>query len=394
MHRHIIARIVWRDKPENIQCQVHRGAVLRLEQTSEHITFLEVSLDEDQREDSVVFVTSSLRNFSFFPANVKPGWPMIVPAWGIAVTDAQDTRAYDQILSDMQALHLPKSQDQWRNTPETTFSEAAAATKELRCLSFLGITRDMRTFDIGFRMDAKETDLHSWIRPTMAGSPIVREKQTVKYEYSVGRAPSCKNTVRRRCEEGYLPIVNAVYIDEGVDYHMQLFCSMEKTPLTRETLAGTNCYVAYTNAPISNPVPNQALMEPYNPQEETVIYMKIEAVNTCATPKYCYVNAPYPDGVNPLFQGSGYGGDNPFVNLDPHTGFACYKTTGLAYMAATVNGQPISKLETALLLAPGEHARFEFKIPHAPLSGAYGRAEPTKPPAAAGRMPRLLEKPS
>ena len=159
-----------------------------------------------------------------------------MPAWGVAVTDAQDPRTYAQILADMQALQLPKSQDQWRNTPETTFDEAAAATKELRCLSFLGVTRDMRTFDIGFRMDVKETDLHSWIRPTMAGSPIEREKQTVKYEYSVGRAPSCKNTVRRRCEEGYLPIVNAVYTDEGVDYHMQLFCSMEKTPLTKEKI--------------------------------------------------------------------------------------------------------------------------------------------------------------
>jgi hypothetical protein len=95
--------------------------------------------------------------------------------------------------------------------------------------------------------------------------------------------------------------------------------------------------------------------------DETVIYLRIEAVNTSKAMKYAFVRVPQPN-VSTIPER-----DPKIVSVDEN-GFNSFKESGRVFMVATVNGQPATDIEYSVLLGPGEKAVFEFKIPHMPIS--------------------------
>jgi hypothetical protein len=92
-----------------------------------------------------------------------------------------------------------------------------------------------------------------------------------------------------------------------------------------------------------------------NQPEETVLYFQAVAVNGARTPKYAFFKNAYPDGVT--------AGE---WSLDARTGLSSYKS-GRVFAAARLNGQPLAGEEAAILLKPGETARFELFLPHRPI---------------------------
>ena len=65
------------------------------------------------------------------------------------------------------------------------------------------------------------------------------------YHFAYGRGEACLEAlVERRLEEGVLPILHGLVDNEDVKYHFTTFASLERSPLTAETLRGTHFLVA------------------------------------------------------------------------------------------------------------------------------------------------------
>jgi len=68
------------------------------------------------------------------------------------LTATEDTRSYAAIEKDIRSKGLLTELQQTNLDPEESFERAAAATTELHCETFLGLSRDMRIFSLDFLM--------------------------------------------------------------------------------------------------------------------------------------------------------------------------------------------------------------------------------------------------
>jgi hypothetical protein len=95
--------------------------------------------------------------------------------------------------------------------------------------------------------------------------------------------------------------------------------------------------------------------------EETVLCLRVRAVNTAAVPRYAWFRAAWPStagGHTP--QSEGY-------SLDPRTGFTVFPG-GRVYAISRLDGVPVSSQEMAILVKPGEAATYELLLPHRPIA--------------------------
>ena len=176
-----------------------------------------------------------------------------------------------------------------------------------------------------------------------------------------GRGAGCAINIQRRLEEGVLPILHADQDDGAVSYHMTTFVTLEKSPLTASTLRGTHFLVAdefsaghmHTEKDKAIVVANKE-NETTGREEETVCLIRVEAVNTGATPHYAFLTSLAPYGYS-------YG-----IKQRPYDGARGYGWTesGHVFSVNRLNGQPMPQTEVAVLLAPGEKAVVEIAMPH------------------------------
>ena len=89
-----------------------------------------------------------------------------------------------------------------------------------------------------------------------------------------------------------------------------------------------------------------------NRTEETVIHVRITAVNTAAVPRYAFFKSPQPS------TGS--------YDFDHSSGLGVYKN-GRVFLTGRLNGRPLSQEEVAISIEPGKAAQFEFFLPHRPI---------------------------
>jgi len=368
MSNHAV-KILWKNPVEHINVICADGErIIAPIATSEKLNSVVAVFDlpVDMNDNCIISVKSEFASFSFFLRDVCCDWPIFIPEYGVVVTESADNRTYEDVEQDIAKKKLVIKQKKYNLFPESNYEQAAQLSRELKCPTIHGIAGDMRVFDVGFKGVCRPSDRHCWIAPRLAGTAVDRGGyNNVRYEFSVGRGFSSINDTKRWNEERVLPIINAVCSEESVGYNIQMFCASERTMI--ESAEGSNCYVAYKFSPISNPVPwlNEDVIDnELNREYEVVAFLRIIAENTADTLKYCFVSSPFPDAIDPLFHGSGYGGENPIANLDGKTGIAYFKNTGEAFMTATLNGKPLKQFENAVLLAPGEKAVFEYYIPH------------------------------
>jgi hypothetical protein len=326
---------------------------------------LELSLAEPaERAEKrpVVTVQTDTRPFSFFLHDVDARTPILIVPYGVAVTEASDRRGYEEIRHDVSSRGLRTGLQRIADEPEETFERAATAVRSLKCQTWLGLGRDMRLFAVGERLD--------WIQPRFHAVTVTlpeMENRPASCQIRFGRGWGPVEGIARRLEDGVLPILHGTLVDGDVRYELTAFVSLETSPLDAGHLRGTDSLVADGHADGHMfTAPQQVLFEKLLPEErdrdeETVLFLRVRAVNTAAVPRYAWFRGAWPEtegGHTP--QARGY-------SLDPSTGFTVLGS-GRVYAVSRLNGQALDRQETAVLVEPGEAATHELVLPHRPVS--------------------------
>ena len=311
---------------------------------------------------AVITVRTRTRPFSFFLNDVDARYPILIAAYGVAVTKASDQRTYDEIRRDVSSRGLMTGLQRIAAEAEETFERAASKVRSLKCQTWLGLGRDMRLFAVGERVD--------WIQPRFHADAVTLPEwpdRPVSCQIRMGRGWGPVESISRRLEDGVLPILHRTLVDGDVRYDVTTFVSPEKSRLVAENVRGTHYLVADGHADGHMfTEPQRVLFETLRPaemnrDEETVLYLRVEAVNTAAVPRYAWFRGAWPlteAGQTP--QAEGY-------SLDPETGFTVLES-GRVYAVSRLDGGPLSTQEVAVLVKPGEKATYELLLPHRPLS--------------------------
>ncbi len=304
---------------------------------------------------AIVTVKTARSPFSFFLRDVRKDFPIYIPAYDAVVTDASDSRSFEQIERAVRARRLRSKLEVAADGPEADYESAAGNTRALSCQTWLGLSRDIRIFGVSERLD--------WIQPRFHGYevplPETGDKPT-RYNFLMGRGWGAADKITRRLEDGSLPILHGTLVDDDITYNLTAFVTLESTPLSRANLRGTHFLVAdgyglghmFTKD-------QQALHDSLKPTEmnqpeETVLYVRISATNTAAVPRYAFFKNPAPGAARSF-------------SFDGSNGLGVYKS-GRVFAVSLLNGKPLASEEVAVDLKPGETAELEFRLPNRPIS--------------------------
>ena len=327
---------------------------------------------------TLVTIENNYRSFSFFLRDVHRAYPLYIPDCAAAITTADDPRSFANIAHSFDRPDLLTRLQRLQVEPEESFETAAAAVRrQPNCPTWLGLSRDMRTFLVNFRQDGEVWD---WIQPQFHSTAVTlpeNEAKPVRYNFFIGRGVGCVQPVRRWLEDGMLPILHAEITDGDILYHAAAFASLEyRDLLDHQTgtvqLRGTHYLIADSYGFGNMQTESQAqerdrrLPQEMERDEETVLYLRVEALNTAPVPRYAWMKTPVPDAFHV--------GTTLLVQYQFADGFASYSTAAgepdRIFLAAKLNGSAMPQEEIAVLLQPGEKATFDIFLPHRPLSPA------------------------
>lgn len=310
--------------------------------------------------------------FSFFLRDVRRDMPIWIPEYQVAVTGSDDKRTYDQIEADIRVSNRLSKIAKYESEPEESFEKAATYTRDMPCVTWMGLSRDIRMFEVRPHLVVNSGSAWDVIRPMFHYTAVTLPEigdVPVEYNYFAGRGIGCRNDMVRRLEDGVLPMLNITSVDGEIAYRQKLFVTNEVSALTMASLHGTHYLVSDRHAKSPTPrTPEQqaetdrVLHSEIERNEETVMYLRVVAENISAAPKYAYIRIPQPN-VNVYVES----GKPIRVELDKE-GLNSYTESGRVFMTASINGEPLTDVEYAVLLAAGETVTWEFRIPHRPIS--------------------------
>lgn len=317
---------------------------------------------------SLVTVREESNPFSFFVRDVNRACPIIIPAYGVAVTEQDDPRSYDDIAAWNAQRGLVSNLHRMALEQEESYENAAKHTRNLPGQTWLGLGRDMRIFGAGFRSVGADNSIErlwDWVQPRFHGYevPLPENNNTpVRYTYMVGRGLGCEQQLSRRLEDGVLPILHGQLIDDDITYEYIAFVSLEASP--PEKLRGTHFLVADKYSHGQMFTAEQAttcenlLAEELSQPEETVFYLQVNAVNTASTPRYAWLKSVFPQGVA--------------YSFEREHGYGSYSAERI-FAITKLDGVPLPQEEIAVLLQPGESVRFDTYVPHQPIGRERAR---------------------
>jgi hypothetical protein len=230
----------------------------------------------------------------------------------------------------------------------------------MECPTWLGISRDIRIFEIATPQDMDQ------IIPRNAPLPVSLPElnnASITYSYMTGRGVGVEDNLVRRLENGVLPILTTSKTDGEIEYLTTTFVSLESSSLSGNKIYGTHYLVADSSSYGHMFTKDQkekvisAIKAGTEKAEETVLFFRTEAVNRSATPRYAWFRTVRP--------GSGWWQKISY-RYDRSTGFSVFPS-GRVFGISKLNGKPLPDEEIAILLKPGEKAIFEFFIPHEPI---------------------------
>ena len=354
---------------------------------------------------SIVTVANNFRSFSFFLRDVTAKHPIYLPDCSVVVTSSDDSRSYAEIARSVNTSGLRTRLQGLQAEPEELFESAELAVRrQPNCPTWLGLSRDMRSFLVNFRENGEVWD---WIQPQYHSTPVSlpeNESKPVRYNFFFGRGIGCEQNLKRWLEGanlpspqpspegrgnlgqqaseegGSLPIIHAELSDGDILYHATVFASLEyRDLLERQTgmpnLRGTDYLVAdsfgfgnmQTDAQVLER--ERRLPQEIERDEETVLYMRIEASNTANVPRYAWIKLPVPNAFHV--------GTTLLVQYQFSDGLAYYpsKTGGVDRIFLTAKMKismgeflPMPQEEVAILLQPGENVVVDIFLPHRPLT--------------------------
>lgn len=326
---------------------------------------LELSLDGTRIDPgpgaTVVTVHSGNNSFSFFLRDVSSEYPIYIPDYNVIVCPAEDARTYTRTENEIKGRRLKTNLQKIEADPEESFDSASVHTRNQVCPTWLGISRDIRIFEIGIPQDM---DI---IIPRMASSPVKLQgsgNSEVTYGYLAGRGQGVENNTVRRLDEGVLPILHTTKTDGDIEYRTITFVTLEKTGLENGIEFGTDylfadsCSYGHMFTPRQEERLRIVAAKESQKTEETVLYFRARAKNLTTVPRYAWFRTVRP--------GSGWW-DKRKYHYEAKTGLSIYPDESV-FGVSLLNGQPLPNEEIAVLLKPGEEAVFEFRLPHSPLS--------------------------
>jgi hypothetical protein len=326
---------------------------------------IEISLKEVKTATgsgaSLVSIRTGNNSFSFFLRDVSADYPIWIPQYHVVVCPSGDKRSYRQIEMEIKNRGLQSKLQRMENEAEESYDSAAKHTRDQNCPTWLGISRDIRIFEMGLPQDMET------IIPRMASADMYlpETKNTpVTYSYLAGRGQSVEPNAPRRLEEGVLPILHSSLLDDGIEYYSTSFVSLESSPLNANTPIGTHYLVAdsssyghmFTREQVE--IVKSRIHDELIKSEETVLYYRVVATNTNPVPRYAWFRTIKPGRA--WWDRLGY-------SYNRESGFSSY-ATGRVFGISKLNGRPLPDEEIAVLLKPNEKAVFEFFLPHSPVS--------------------------
>ncbi len=323
---------------------------------------------------TVITVDNQPNAFSFFLRDVTSDYPIYIPAYGVMVLRADDPRSYEDVERAVLSRKSKTKIQQLTDSPEeASFASVENRTRDMSVPTWLGTSRDFRIFQITEALSDQSPGEANIISPRRSVSAVTLPEagdQAANYLYTVGRGVGVQDNISRRLDQGSLPILHSTLTDDDIQYHSTTFVSFEKSALSLGSRFGTDFLVAdsHSGGHMFTEDQKQLLAERQgevlNPDEETVLYFRSEAVNTGTVPRYAWFKAPRP--------GTGWHHRNEYT-FDATTGFSTY-ASGRVFCISRLNGEPLQNEEIAVLVAPGEKVVFEFCVPHSPVDSARATA--------------------
>lgn len=313
-----------------------------------------------------VTVHNGERSFTFFVRDVRSDQPMLVDLYGVMVVPAADSRSYDEVAGAIRSRGTRGIRERIESEPEESYANACAGNRDERCPTWLGLSRDLRFFEVGHHA---HSGYWGYVQPRFHSVlPTIPELDNKPYflNYVVGKGDACRHDMTRRLDDGYLPILHATQREDEIAYHLTAFATLEKSPLSAKRLRGSEWQACYphTNGHMLKPEELESIKglmakETVGREEETVLCIRVEAVNSGATPAYAWFKTPTCQAVGHWLPATG-------VSFDPARGASRFPT-GRVYAVSRLNGRPAPAEEMAVLLQPGATATLEILIPHQPI---------------------------
>ena len=340
---------------------------------------LEVEL-ADIKNDAGAYATrirvnTSRFGFSFFLRDVNSNYPVFILQYGVAITSADDKRNYNELAAAVACSGGKSELERIDAAPEESYEHCLDGLRKLDSPTWLGTSRDIRIFEVGIRDYCAE--IWDCVTPRFFSKPQkVAEigDYPVKYCFMAGRGIGCEKNISRRLEDGVLPILNATSRDGDIVYKTRYFVTNEISPLDISHVRGTDMYVADVYGagcmltPTQQERADNILESELNRDEETVMYIQIEVVNTGIVPRYSFVRIPDPlshrDYSQLKFELPRYDGDTGYGIL----------SNGKVFMVSTLDNKPVPQEEMCVLVQPGEKLEYVFKLPHSPISAERAAA--------------------
>ena len=313
-----------------------------------------------------ITVRTTNHPFTFFLRDVCSQYPIYIPGYRVAVLPADDLRTFDQITTAINRRGLKNKIQKIEDEPEESFDSAAVHTRNQPCPTWLGISRDIRIFELTDNRTNPASEMNL-IRPRNSSTAIKLpdlENRISEYAYLIGRGQGVAINTKRRLEEGVLPILQSVLTDEDIEYQSTAFVSLEKSQLYNSAVFGTDYLVAdqfsggHMLTKAQEELVKPRIEEENNKDETTVLYYRCEAINRSQVPRYAWFKTIRP--------GAGWWIKNA-CTFDKENGFSSYNS-GRVFGISKLNGLPLHDEEISVLIKPGEKTVFEFYLPHTPLS--------------------------
>jgi hypothetical protein len=316
-----------------------------------------------------VTVHNGARTFTFFVRDVNSDFPILLDLYGVMVVPAVDSRSYGEVADAVHARGGQSVQQRIDHEPEESYENACDGNRNEKCPTWLGLSRDLRFFEVGHHA---HSSYWGYVQPRFHSMlPTIPELDNKSYylNFYIGKGDACRHDMTRRLDEGCLPILHATQREEEVTYNLTAFATLETSPLVMQQLRGSEWQACYpnTNGHMLKPeeleqVKDLVKQETVGREEETVLCIRVTAVNTSATPYYAWFKTPVCQGVGTWLPPTN-------VAYDARLGLSSFKS-GRIYAISRLDGRPAPAEEMAVLLQPGATATFEILIPHQPLARA------------------------
>jgi hypothetical protein len=310
---------------------------------------------------TIVSISTGDHAFSFLMRDVDLHFPIFIPEYDVVVTSADDERSFAQIESEIVECGGRTRLQKIGEEPEESFEAAAQHVRRMGCHTWLGVSRNMRIFALGEKIEWIEPRLHYF----QALLPE-NDRKPFRYEFVMGRGWGVCDNLERRLEDEVLPILGGKMVDGEIEYNLTTFVTLETGTLSPQTLRGTDYLLADGHAKQHMFTPAQQdrfdslLPAELESGEEVVLFLRISATNTFSSPRYAFLRTIWPS------KGLGEGSALEW-HFDGETGFAGYDS-GRVFSISKLDGKPLEQEEVVILLQPGETTVLDVFLPHRPIS--------------------------